>query len=134
MRHTEDGIGTIAKVEASLPTQEELTFEAERLHEALANSDLREAAQEAAYREELLRLCRLLEEGSALPTTAPLGDSEPSEGLDVRKVLIRAWEHDQAAVLMAREKIFDQVYNIRMAWCNIVNDFYFRPSLLSEMF
>lgn len=112
VRHTEDGIGTIAKLEASLPAQEELAFEAERLHEALADSGLREGAHEAAYREELLSLCRLLEEGSALPITTPLGNSEPSETLDVRNELIRAWTHDQAAILLARRQILDQVYNI----------------------
>lgn len=113
VRHAEDGIENITKVEASLPAQEELSFEAERLQETLADNGLREAAYEAAYREELLSLCRLLEEGSAFPITAPFSDSEPSEELDVRKELIRAWEHDQAAILVAREQILDQVCNIR---------------------
>lgn len=113
MRHTEDGIGTVANLEASLPAQEELAFEAERLHEALADSGLREAAHETAYREELLSLCRLLEEGSALPITTPLDESEQCETLDVRNELIRAWKRDQAAILVARGQILDQVYNIR---------------------
>lgn len=113
MRHTEDGIGTVANLEASLPAQEELAFETERLHEALADSGLREAAHETAYREELLSLCRLLEEGSALPITTPLDESEQCETLDVRNELIRAWKRDQAAILVARGQILDQVYNIR---------------------
>lgn len=111
--HTEDGLGTIAKLEASLPAQEELSFEAERLHEALADTGLREAAHDAAYREELLSLCRILEEGSALPITTHMADSEPPEALDVRKELIRAWAHDQAAILVARGQILDQVHSIR---------------------
>lgn len=116
VRHTEDEMETITQAEAALPVPEELMFEAERLDEAFEGGALREAAWEAAYREELLRICHSLEAGSTPASSAQLDVNKGSRVLDVRDELMRAWGRDQAAILVAREQVLNRVSIIGVAW------------------
>lgn len=111
------------KLTASVQTPDAVHLEASRLHDAFEHLHASlEHAEENRYQEELLKICRLLEEGDQVETgtgasiEAILGAWDGGVGpasaggfIDVHKTLETAWALDQAELLDFRCNILDVV-------------------------
>jgi hypothetical protein len=112
----------VDEARASLPKSEAVSLEATRLHyafndhnDATTRNDeaeklkLTQAAEEAAYGEELVEICKHLEMGGAIEDLLVDNTDDADIDLNVQGELVRAWDCDQAGMLAGRVEILEKV-------------------------
>jgi hypothetical protein len=112
----------VDEARASLPKLEEISREATRLHYAFNGHDaaltrndeaeklkLTQAAEEAAYGEELIEICKHLEMGGTIEDRPDDNTDDAGVNLNVQGELVRAWDCDQAALLAGRIEVLEKV-------------------------
>lgn len=122
IKETDLQISLVDEARASLPKSEEVSREMTRLHYVFNEHNnartpddeaeklkLTRAAEEAAYSEELMEMCKHLEMGGAIEDLLDDNTDEAEVELDVQGELARVWACDQAAILAARVEILEKV-------------------------
>ncbi|KAI0795137.1 hypothetical protein C8Q75DRAFT_730940 [Abortiporus biennis] len=103
----------------SLPTPEYVNEEASRLHKKFEELNTRcdpEKLFNAAYEQELGKILAKLKTSEdfeqalvdIMSEAESAEDTIPDTRIDVQREIERAWEHDQLAILLAKEKVLDE--------------------------